>query len=423
MRAFKQTRKKATLQKYLFIDRKIQMVHITLLSCQPKETRQDKKNLQCQSTTKPNKPQWQTLSWTWPPRKYAWNFATIQTRSHRHPGRHRSDVYANRSTKKRPTSSAIHVETTKQPRIRGVRIPTTHLWSQGLTSLLKFCFATDSQRRHRRSPKFSGDHSADILHGWHGGIFQRKHHSIHYSQGCQAYSEKGKFNLTKWCSNSREFYQQMQDDLCKPVEELFSKTFHQRVLGIHWSLDEDKIMFKAKDRKNLDRKTWTQRKFLSFVSSFHDPLGIISPFLIRSKILLQELWKHGREWDKAISGHNGNAIKDWVEETELLGTVGLNRLIGGTGLGDTMELHVFCDASLGATAGSGSIHQDNQQPKNHNSFSYGKKKSGKNKSGTFTSNNNYVKHKSGTFTSNPTRYEESAMPKHHKTEKASMTNS
>ena len=162
--------------------------------------------------------------------------------------------------------------------------------------------------------------------------------------------KNGKFNLTKWCSNSREFSEQMQDDLCKPVEELFSKGFHQRVLGVYWSLDEDKIMFKAKDRRNLDRKTWTQRKFLSFVSSFYDPLGIISPFLIRAKILLQELWKHGREWDKAISGDNGKAIKDWVQETEQIGTVGVNRLVGGTTLGDTMELHVFCDASLEATA-------------------------------------------------------------------------
>ena len=142
----------------------------------------------------------------------------------------------------------------------------------------------------------------------------------------------------------------MQDDLCKSVEELFSKTFHQKVLGIHCSLDEDKIMFKAKDRKKLDRKTWTQRKFLSFVSSFYNPLGIISPFLIRANILLHELWKHGREWDKAISGDNGKAIKDWVEETELLGTVRINRLAGGTGLGDTMELQLFCDASLEARA-------------------------------------------------------------------------
>ena len=146
--------------------------------------------------------------------------------------------------------------------------------------------------------------------------------------------KKSKFNLTKWCSNSREFCQQMQYNLCKPVEELFSKSFHQIVLGIHWSLGEDKIMFKEKDRKSVDRKTWTQRKFLSFVSSFYDTLGIISLFLIRAKILLQELWKHGRKWDKAMSGDNGKAIKDWVEETELLGTVGVNRLVVGTGLGD-----------------------------------------------------------------------------------------
>ena len=147
------------------------MVHTTLWSCQPKQTRHDTKNLQCQSTTKRNKPQWQNLSWTWPPREYARNFATIPTESHRHPGRHRSDVYANRSTTTGPTLATIHVETTQQLRIRGVRIPTTHLWSQGLTSLRKFCFATDSQRRHRRSPKFSRDHSADILYGWHGCIF------------------------------------------------------------------------------------------------------------------------------------------------------------------------------------------------------------------------------------------------------------
>ena len=134
------------------------------------------------------------------------------------------------------------------------------------------------------------------------------------------------------------------------MEALFSKGFHQRVLTLHWSLDEDKLLFKAKVRKNLNRNTWTQRKFLSFVSSFYDPLGIISPFLIRAKIPLQELWRHGYEWDKAISGDNGKAIKDWVEETELLGTVGVNRLVGGTGLGDIMELHVFCDASLEATA-------------------------------------------------------------------------
>ena len=173
--------------------------------------------------------------------------------------------------------------------------------------------------------------------------------------------KNGKFNLTKWCSNSREFCEQMQDDLCKPVEALFSKGFHQRVLGVYWSLDEDKLLSKAKDRKHLDRKLWTQRKFLSFVSSFYDPLGIISPFLIQANTLLQELWRHGREWDKAIKGDNVKAIKDWSEETELLGTVGVKRFVGGTGLGDTMKLHVFCNASLEATAAVAYIKTNSSQ--------------------------------------------------------------
>ena len=242
------------------------------------------------------------------------------------------------------------METTKQPRIRGVRIPKTQLWSQGLTSLCKFVLqqtAKDDIEDHPNSMEtiqrtFYMD---DMVASFSDAIT-----AFTTAKNVKDTLKKGKFNLTKWCSNSREFCQQMEDDLCKPVGEIVSETFHQRVLGIHWSLDEDKIMFKAKDRKNLDRRTWTQRKFLSFVSSFYDPLQIISLFLIRAKILLQKMWNYGREWEKAISGDNGKAIKDWVEETELLGTVGVNRLLGSTTLGYTLELHVFCDALLEAPA-------------------------------------------------------------------------
>ena len=86
------------------------------------------------------------------------------------------------------------------------------------------------------------------------------------------------------------------------------------------------------------------------MSIVYDSLGIISLFLILAKILQQKLWKDGCDWDKAISGQNGNAIKDLVQESQPLGTVGLNRLISGSAHEDTTELHVFCDALLEATA-------------------------------------------------------------------------
>ena len=46
--------------------------------------------------------------------------------------------------------------------------------------------------------------------------------------------KKGKFNLTNWCSNSHQFFEQIQDDLCKPVEEIFSKSSSKST----WSLLE-----------------------------------------------------------------------------------------------------------------------------------------------------------------------------------------
>ena len=160
--------------------------------------------------------------------------------------------------------SAIHKETTTHPRLGGLRKLKKNFWSQGLTSLRKFCLATYSQRRHRKKNKISGDHSVDILHGRHGCIFWRRHHSFNYSQGCQGYSEESKFNLKRWYSNSHEFCHQMQHDLCKLVEELFSKSFHERVLGVYMRLEDDKLLFRAIDRKILDMKIWTQRKLLSF---------------------------------------------------------------------------------------------------------------------------------------------------------------
>ena len=42
---------------------------------------------------------------------------------------------------------------------------------------------------------------------------------------------------------------------------------------------------------------WTKRMFFSRIATLFDPLGLMVPFLIRAKILMQEVWLHGLEWD------------------------------------------------------------------------------------------------------------------------------
>ena len=40
--------------------------------------------------------------------------------------------------------------------------------------------------------------------------------------------------------------------------------------------------------------------FLSRIATLFDPLGLLAPFLIRAKILMQEVWLNGLEWDERL---------------------------------------------------------------------------------------------------------------------------
>ena len=117
-----------------------------------------------------------------------------------------------------------------------------------------------------------------------------------------------------------------------------------------------------------------------FRVKFLRPVANLISFSHPSQDSIARTDKYKREWDMVISGDNGKAIKYWVEETKLLGTVGVKRLVVGTALGHTIPC--FLRRIIGNSSSS-SIHQDNQEPRKHNSFSYGK-----NRSGNLTSNNN-----------------------------------
>ena len=117
-----------------------------------------------------------------------------------------------------------------------------------------------------------------------------------------------------------------------------------------------------------------------FCAIFLRSFGCYISFPFHTKILRQELWKRERELDKLISGDNRKVIKDWVKDAQLLGTVGVNRLVGGTALGDTMILQIFRNESLDEIAAV-PYTKTNIEPRNKNPFSDGKK------GGTFTSNN------------------------------------
>ena len=93
----------------------------------------------------------------------------------------------------------------------------------------------------------------------------------------------GGFNLTKFICNRKNVLMSIDKrkdvkdtDLAK--EELPT----ERALGVYWNVQEDALYFKV----NLKEKPRNQRDMLSMLSSFYDPLGLVSPSILRGRLIL-----------------------------------------------------------------------------------------------------------------------------------------
>ena len=53
-------------------------------------------------------------------------------------------------------------------------------------------------------------------------------------------------------------------------------------------------------RVNLKKKTGTRRGMLSILSSIFDPLGLVSPFVLKGRKILQQLCEQNVKWDEPI---------------------------------------------------------------------------------------------------------------------------
>ena len=91
---------------------------------------------------------------------------------------------------------------------------------------------------------------------------------------------------------------------------------------------------------------------MSTVSKFYDPLGILSPVIIKTKLLLQEICLTRTGWDEALSE---DLVKKWrtlVEELKTSEDIRVSRhYLAGIQEVKSYRLCGFVDASKGAYAG------------------------------------------------------------------------
>ena len=98
---------------------------------------------------------------------------------------------------------------------------------------------------------------------------------------------------------------------------------------MHWSPNFDKLSFRIKDSLNNNTAITTKRQLLSRVNGVFDPLGLISPFLVRAKIMLKRLWLNypNLGWDDPVPDDVQSEWRNYFEEMKSLRSISFNRCI------------------------------------------------------------------------------------------------
>ena len=50
------------------------------------------------------------------------------------------------------------------------------------------------------------------------------------------------------------------------------------------------------------------------IASVYDPLGFLSPYVIRSKLLIQKAWLEARDWAELLPTHHQRESTGWFRE-------------------------------------------------------------------------------------------------------------
>ncbi|XP_028412339.1 uncharacterized protein LOC114535156 [Dendronephthya gigantea] len=160
----------------------------------------------------------------------------------------------------------------------------------------------------------------------------------------------GGFDLLKWATNSKSLLSYIPADqrASSRLVCLDNDSDPLKALGLSWDTVDDVFLFHQGDK--LLQTPETKRSIISISSKLFDPLGFLSPFKIRAKILYQKLWIRGASWDDLLDEEIKNEWQKWKEELEHLNLIRISRsFLTGLGLEIvSVQLHGFSDASPSA---------------------------------------------------------------------------
>ena len=163
------------------------------------------------------------------------------------------------------------------------------------------------------------------------------------SRLCLMFSE-GRVELAKFVSSSSEVLSSIDQTLVAEKAKVnFADTLIERALGVVWNVSSDVFTYDV----SIDLSgSVTRRKILSIVSSVFDPLGLVSPYILIGKRILQDLCVSDIGWDDGVAPELESRFKKWMQKLSSLQMINIARCYKSPQMKDfQVEIHTFCDGS------------------------------------------------------------------------------
>lgn len=151
---------------------------------------------------------------------------------------------------------------------------------------------------------------------------------------------RGGFELRKWASNTTQLLPDILPQTSTIID--IDKNVHTKTLGLHWNCKLDSFKYSV---NILPAPRVTKRIILSTIAQIFDPLGLIGPILIKSKIIMQRLWSLKSNWDESIPSELHTMWLQYIHELPILNMIEIQRQIACDNP-IIFEIHGFCDASI-----------------------------------------------------------------------------
>ncbi len=162
--------------------------------------------------------------------------------------------------------------------------------------------------------------------------------------------EKAGMRLGKIISNSPEVLRHFPDGMISPTLDLAHISTEDlstpiiKTLGVIYSAKSDQFTFKMYPPQTTQ---WTKRSILRHEATLYDVHGLISPHIIKARMVIQMLWQEGKGWDDPVEGEPAKLWQDWLTTSQQLCQIRVPRAVASHSK-DECSFHIFCDASAAA---------------------------------------------------------------------------